>query len=122
MSASTAVAQADGRRLGVMVRTQNEIFAYWSPSLDRPLTLRVTDLTGRPAAESLDGRGYRDVPLEAGAEEQYLTGLQPGHLYVVEIGETEEGAFHPLLSAGPVQTPWLPSPDKSDFPRPYHRS
>jgi hypothetical protein len=48
----------------------------------------------------------------------YLADLLPGHLYAVEL--LEQGRV--LLSAGPVQTPWLSAADDSAFPAHYHRS
>lgn len=123
MSATTAVTETTAGRLGVMVRKAGEIFIYWYPSpqaKDRvPGTIRITDLTGRPAAELLDGVGWRE--LEA-ATAMYVPGLVPGHLYFVEAGWRDEAGFHPAIGAGPVQTPWLGSPDQPAFPAPYHRS
>lgn len=122
MSASAAVARTEQGRFGVMVRTRSELFAYWTLPSDRALVLRTVDLTGRPPSESLDGRGYRDADLAPGQQEAFVSGLLPGHLYAVELGERRAGSFHPLAGTGPVQTPWLPGADRSAFPEPYHRS
>lgn len=106
-----------------MVRTPNELFVYWRPApggVDgAPLGLRITDLTGRPADESLDGCGFRDVPV---SESVYVANLLPGHLYIAEVGYAEAGGFTPLLTVGPVQTPSLAAGDSADFPAAYHRS
>jgi len=119
MSATTAVKETREGRLGVMVRTSHEIFVYFSGDLSEGLTLRVTDLTGRPPSELLDGRGWRELPAAAAA---YVPNLQPGHLYYVEAGRRGPEGFFPLMGAGPVQTPWLPGADLPAFPAPYHRS
>ncbi|MFZ5823112.1 MAG: hypothetical protein ACOY94_02020 [Bacillota bacterium] len=122
MSATSAVKIGRSGRLGVMVRTATELYIYWRPSVGGtpgPLSLRVTDLSGRPVGESLDGRGYREVPL---GDSVYVPDLLPGHLYVAEVGRTQPEGFTPLLSVGPVQTPWVAAPDGSPFPAPYHRS
>lgn len=119
MSATTAVKETREGRLGVMVRTATEIYVYWQGTETEGLTLRVTDLTGRPPSESLDGCGLRELPAAASA---YLPNLLPGHLYFVEIGRRDTGGFFPLAGAGPVQTPWLPGAAESPFPAPYHRS
>jgi hypothetical protein len=119
MSATTAVKETREGRLGVMVRTATELFVYWQGAEAAELRLRVTDLTGRPAAESLDGVGFREIPAAPAA---YLPGLLPGHLYYVEIGRRDDGGFYPLAGAGPVQTPWLPGAAEAPFPAPYHRS
>lgn len=120
MSATTAVAQGRGARLGVMVRTADQIMIYWEMASATPLRLRVSDLTGRPPADSLDGRGWRELHAEGGR--LFLEGLLPGHLYGVALGEGEGDRFRPLLQAGPVQTPWRRSRDSERFPAPYHRS
>lgn len=122
MSATTAVKIGRPGRLGVMVRTATELYIYWRPAVGGvpgPLMLRITDLTGRPAEESLDGCGFREL---AAAESVYASTLLPGHLYVAEIGRTGPDGFTPLLSVGPVQTPWLAAADSPDYPAPYHRS
>jgi hypothetical protein len=125
MSATTAVTETAAGRLGVMVRTAAEIFIYWYPpgvgaqTEAGPNTIRISDMTGRPAAELLDGQGYRD--LEA-ATAIYVPNLQPGHLYFVEAGRRDGEGFHPVIGVGPVQTPWLGLPDQPAFPAPYHRS
>jgi len=119
VSATTAVKETRDGRLGVMVRTAKEIFVYWQGEAPEGLTLRVTDLTGRPPSELLDGRGWRELPA---APAVYLPNLQPGHLYFVEVGCQGPEGFVPLLGAGPVQTPWLPVTDHTAFLAPYHRS
>lgn len=119
MSAATAVGECRDGRLGVMVRTATELFVYWQGGPTEGLTLRVTDLTGRPSSALLDGRGWREVPAAAAA---YVPGLAPGHLFYVELGRHGAGGFAPLVGAGPVQTPWLAGRDLSAFPGPYHRS
>ena len=122
MSATSAVKIGRCGRLGVMVRTATELYIYWRPAVGGapgPLSFRVTDLTGRPAEELLDGRGYREIPL---GDSVYVPDLLPGHLYVAEVGRTQPEGFMPLLSVGPVQTPWVAVPDGSGFPAPYHRS
>lgn len=123
MSATTAIKMGRPGRLGIMVRTPTEVYVYWRPAPahgPQRLALRILDLTGRPAAESLDGCGYREM--EA-AESVYVSNLLPGHLYVAEVGRTGPEGFAPLLSAGPVQTPWLAAAvDEADYPAPYHRS
>ncbi|HYG60908.1 MAG TPA: hypothetical protein VD902_22755 [Symbiobacteriaceae bacterium] len=120
MSATTAVKEAKEGRLGVMVRTPTELFVYWQGARQAgDITLRVSDLSGRPAAQSLDGRGYRDI--EA-ASTVYVPNLLPGHLYYVEVGRHGPEGFYPLMGAGPVQTPWKPGNDAPEFPAPYHRS
>lgn len=123
MSATTAIKVGRPGRLGLMVRTPTELFVYWRPApgnLPGRLTLRIFDLTGRSAAESLDGCGYREM--EA-AESIYVPNLLPGRLYVAEVGRRGPEGFVTILSAGPVQTPWLAaSVDSSDYPAPYHRS
>jgi|GEM_PF-3049470 len=121
MSATTAVAENAAMRLGVMVRTNTELFVYWQPGRHPASLLRVSDLTGRPPEESLDGRGRRDVVLSQQVS-LYLKDLLPGHMYFVELGDERDGAFQPVIGAGPVQTPWLPTTDASTFPAPYHRS
>lgn len=118
MSATTAVRETREGRLGVMVRTSHEIFIYWQGA-GSDLVLRVTDLTGRPSAELLDGCGWRELPA---SEAAYVPNLQPGHLYYVEIGRRTPEGFFPMLGAGPVQTPWLPGAHHVAFPAPYHRS
>jgi hypothetical protein len=119
MSAATAVTECRDGRLGVMVRTATELFVYWQGGPTEGLTLRVTDLTGRPPSELLDGRGWREVPAAAAV---YLPNLAPGHLFYVELGRREADRFFPVVGAGPVQTPWLPGADLPAFPAPYHRS
>lgn len=121
MGASTCVSEQAGMRLGVMVRTGTELWVYWSlPEEAAPVDgLRVVDVTGRPQSESLDGTGERVVAAsESGSGSQYVTDVLPGHLYAVEL--LAQGRV--LLSAGPVQTPWLNAADDSAFPAPYHRS
>lgn len=122
MSATTAVVECKEGRLGVMVRTTTEIFIYWRPgslSGEPNLALRVTDLSGRPADQLLDGVGYRYLDAAAAV---YVPNLQPGHLYFVEVGRRGVDGFHPLAGAGPVQTPWTAVKDQTSFPAPYHRS
>lgn len=119
MSATTAVKETREGRLGVMVRTAGEIFVYWEGAVSDGMVLRITDLTGRPPSELLDGRGWRE--LEA-APAAYVPNLQPGHMYYVEVGRRGPEGFFPLLGAGPVQTPWLPEAGNTPFPAPYHRS
>lgn len=121
MSATTAVKTGRPGRLGVMVRTPEELYVYWRPFHSYPrLALRITDLTGRPTEELLDGCGFREM--EA-AQSVYVSNLLPGHLYVAEIGQTGAEGFVPLLSAGPVQTPWVAgAADSSEYPAPFHRS
>jgi hypothetical protein len=122
MTASTAVTEWGGERLGVMVRSAQELFIYWTPTFARSLVLQVRDLSGRPASALLDGTGLRERHLPAGERTLYVGALLPGHLYEVAIGEQKEGAFLPLLTAGPVQTPWLPREGEERFPERYHRS
>ncbi|HEY3369068.1 MAG TPA: hypothetical protein VGK74_28765 [Symbiobacteriaceae bacterium] len=122
MSAATALTENACGRLGVMVRTPEELFIYWETGQAPPLTIRVADLSGRPAAQSLDGLGYRDIPGQAGPSSVYVRNLLPGHLYFVELGEQAGGGFRGLIGAGPVQTPWLPVADAAVFPAPYSRS
>lgn len=122
MSATTAVATSNAGRLGIMVRSATQLVAYWEVGTDRSLRLRVTDLSGRAPSESLDGTGRRELAVEGMVI--YLDQLIPGHLYGVALGEGEGDAFCPLISAGPVQTPWRPGPEAALplFPTPYHRS
>lgn len=117
-AAATALSSNQYGRIGIMVRTAREVFVYWEAATGRPLSMRVTDLSGRPPAELLDGRGRRDLPgpVMAGT---YVANLLPGHLYAVELLD-EDGL--PVIGAGPVQTPWLPGASPSPFPAPYHRS
>lgn len=122
MSAATALAESERGRLGVMVRTPDELFVYWETPQDGPLAIRVLDQSGRPANESLDGCGYRVIPGEGGRSSAYVRNLTPGHLYFVEIGDPGGGGFSPWLGAGPVQTPWRTMADAAAFPSPYHRS
>jgi hypothetical protein len=116
MGAATCVTERAGMRLGVMVRTAAELWVYWTNADVQ--ALRVLDVTGRTPSESLDGTGERVVAPGAGATSAYVAGLLPGHLYVVELLDGDQV----LLSAGPVQTPWLSAADDSSFPAPYHRS
>jgi hypothetical protein len=116
MGAATCVTERAGIRLGVMVRTAAELWVYWHNADVQ--ALRVVDVTGRTPSESLDGTGERVVAPAAGATSVYVAGVLPGHLYVVELLHGDEV----LLSAGPVQTPWLSAADDSSFPAPYHRS
>jgi hypothetical protein len=106
-----------------MVRTPTELHVYWRPAGGHHhprLVLRITDLTGRPRGDLLDGCGFREV--EA-AESTYVPNLLPGHLYLAEVGTAGPEGFCALLSVGPVQTPGLAAPvDSSDYPAPYHRS
>jgi hypothetical protein len=120
MSVTTAVAQTAVGRLGAMVRTSTELFVYWQGTPDMAgLSLRISDLTGRPAPELLDGVGCRYLDA---ASASYVPNLLPGHLYYVEVGRRGEGGFVPLAGTGPVQTPWQAGPDRAVFPAPYHRS
>ncbi len=121
MSATTAVKADRLGRLGAMVRTSNEIYLYWRPSMpvDRHLVFRVTDLTGLPVHELLDGTGRREFPA---TESVYVSGLPAGHIYLAEVGRYGPEGFTTLLSVGPVQTPWVASADFSDFPSLYYRS
>ncbi|MFZ5818254.1 MAG: hypothetical protein ACOY93_23625 [Bacillota bacterium] len=122
MSAVTAIKVGRAGRLGLMVRTPTELYVYWRPAPGGPagpLRLRISDLTGRPPAESLDGCGFREAEI---ADALFLTGLLPGHLYVAEVGTAGPDGFTPILSVGPVQTPWLAAADASGFPASYHRS
>lgn len=120
MSAATVTKEGARGRLGAMVRTATELFIYWKPvAAGHDLWFRVHDVTGRPAQESLDGSGRRDLPA---AESCYVTDLLPGHLYYVEVGRPTAEGFDPLMGVGPVQTPWKAFADTSAFPAPYHRS
>ena len=120
MGATTAVSQGALGHLGVMVRTATELFVYWRPLGDtHGLRLRVSDLTGRPVPELLDGTGYRHLEVAAAS---YVPDLLPGHLYYVEVGRSDGEQFVPLLGAGPVQTPWVAAADMAAFPAPYSRS
>jgi len=121
MSATTAVKETREGRLGVMVRTPTELFVYWQANTQEEgsLVLRVSDLSGRPVAQLLDGRGHRDMEVGPAV---YVPNLLPGHLYYVEVGRRGEEGFFPILGAGPVQTPWMPGMDDPAFPAPYHRS
>jgi hypothetical protein len=125
MSAVTCVAEAGGMRLGVMVRTDRELFVYWSlPEDGATPALRVLDVTGRAAPELVDGTGVRECAVRPGAGSAYIGQLLPGHLYMVELGESGLEAFRPLLAAGPVQTPGPGAASGADpaFPSPYQRS
>lgn len=121
MSATTAVKEGKEGRLGVMVRTPTELFVYWQANTppEGDLMLRVSDLSGRPAAELLDGKGHRMLDVAAAV---YVPNLLPGHLYYVEVGRQGSEGFSTLLGAGPVQTPGLAGVDTQGFPAPYHRS
>jgi hypothetical protein len=119
MSTTTALTESRAGRLGVMVRTGNQLFVYWRAAAEGPRVLRITDLSGRAPDESLDGVGFREVALAGGAQSVYVDRLIAGHLYGVALC-AEGGAV--LLAAGPVQTPPVPAIDTSTFPVPYHRS
>lgn len=121
MSATTAMAECREGRLGLMVRTPTEVFVYWrpAPGAGESLLLRISDLSGRPAEDSLDGTGYRFLEAVAGV---YVPNLLPGRLYYVEVGRRGPDGFVPLGGAGPVQTPWGVTKETAAFPAPYHRS
>lgn len=123
MSATTSIRVGRRGRLGLMVRTPEELFVYWRPAPGErfgPLVLRITDLTGRPAPDLLDGCGFRELEAD---ESVYIGNLLPGHLYVAEVGTAGPEGFSPILSAGPVQTPWrVASAERVEYPAPYHRS
>jgi hypothetical protein len=122
MNGSAVVTEWGESRLGVMVRSARELFVYWSPPTAQPLILQVRDLSGRPATAMLDGTGRRERRIPAGQTSLYIGALLPGHLYEVAIGEQREGAFRPLLEAGPIQTPWLPREGEERSALLYHRS
>lgn len=122
MNANTALITVGEERLGVMVRSHTSAYVYWRTRSTQSLALRVTDLSGRPAHQSLDGTGMRTVALGSAQTGHYLEGLVPGHIYSVVLGEVKGESFTPLLEAQPVQTPWLPVDDPSAFPPAYHRS
>lgn len=121
MSDAAAVVSGPAGRLGVLVQTRRSLHVYWRLR-ERPemLAVRVQDLSGRPAADALDGSGVREVPAPEGEESIYLTGLLPGRPYAVELCAGGEV----LLAAPAVQTPNLPHAGDGglDFPAPYHRS
>lgn len=117
MNANTAV----GARMGVMVRSARSIHVYWR-SMEQGLTVRITDLSGHPVAQLLDGTGVRQITPAVGESAVYVEDLLPGHLYYVEVGSLATDGFVPLLALSPVQTPWLPGSDESAFPSQYHRS
>jgi hypothetical protein len=122
MTGTAALTEWGGGRLGVMVRSASELYVYWSPSTAHSLILHVKDLSGRPASALLDGTGTRERRIAAGQTSLYVGALLPGHLYEVAIGEQREGTFTSHLTAGPVQTPWLPREGEERSPSLYHRS
>lgn len=122
MTASVAVTEWGGGRLGVMVRSAQELFIYWNPPTAHSLVLQLKDLSGRPNSALLDGTGTRERRIPPGQTSLYVGALLPGHLYEVAIGEQREGAFRPLMEAGPVQTPWLPREGEGRSAELYHRS
>lgn len=121
MSATTAVAECREGRLGLMVRTPTEVFVYWrpAPAAGPNLVLRISDLSGRPPEQLLDGTGCRYLEAGSGV---YVSDLLPGHLYYAEVGRRGPDGFEPLGGAGPVQTPWGATKETAAFPAPYHRS
>lgn len=120
MNANTAVIRTGAGQAGAMVRSGTSLYLYWQGAATvGAVTVVLSDLSGRPPHELLDGDGLRVVEVPAGQTGLYLNDLLPGHLYGVEI-LTELGS--PLFRLGPVQTPWLPNSDPSAFPAPYHRS
>lgn len=122
MTGAARVTEWGGGRLGVMVRSSQELFIYWSPPVNHARILQLTDLSGRPTSALLDGTGKRERRIQPGQTALYVGGLLPGHLYEVAIGEQREGAFQPQLEAGPIQTPWLPREGPESGPELYHRS
>ncbi len=117
MNANTAVVA----RMGVMVRSARSIYVYWR-GVEQGLTIRITDLSGHPVAQLLDGSGVRRIVPGAGESAVYIEDLLPGYIYHVELGQESGAGFVPLLSAATVQTPWLPGTDDSAFASQYHRS
>lgn len=122
MNGTAAIAQQGNERLGVMVRSGTSIHVYWEATGRTALGLTVADLSGRPRGELLDGVGLRVVPLSTETGSLYIEELLPGHIYQVELGEITDRGFSLVLSSRPIETPWPVTTDRSDFPKPYHRS
>lgn len=122
MTCTATVTEWSGGRLGVMVRSASELFVYWAPSAATSLILQVRDLSGRATAALLDGTGIRERRINPGQTSLYVGALLPGHLYEVAIGEQRDGQFTALMTAGPVQTPWMPREGEERSPSLYHRS
>lgn len=107
-------------QLRVLVVSPSKLHAYWelsnlarssSPDAAQPvaqgeLLLRCSDLSGQPTGRSLDGKGWRLVPLAGGARSVFLSDLPSGHLLWLELGEITADGFRPLLAAPPVEMPW----------------
>lgn len=89
-----------------LVLAPDRMYVYWQAEAG-PLALRVSDLSGLPPAESLDGRGWRQVAVAAPTGGVYLEGLPPGHILWCELGRPEAGGFQPLAAAPPVELPWV---------------
>jgi len=89
-----------------LVLNSTRMHVYWEVAAAGPLALRVSDLSGRPPAESLDGTGWRLVAVAEAAGRAYLEELPPGHILWVEVGEVRAEGFVPLATAPPVQLPW----------------
>ncbi len=99
-----------------LVLSPTRLYVYWEAAEPGPFALRCSDLSGRPTADSLDGMGWRLLPVEAGAGGAYLEALPPGHVLWVELGTLAGAAFLPLAAARPVQMPWsgpVPLPQAS---------
>jgi len=122
LNGSASIGQHGTERLGVMVRSGTSIHVYWTMIGRTALGLRVTDLSGRPGAELLDGVGLRVIRLSVESGSLYVEDLLPGRLYHVEVGEMTDRGFTPVLASDPVETPWPVTTDHSAFPEPYHRS
>ncbi len=122
MNGSTTVLQQGTERLGVMVRSGTSIHVYWETAGRAAVGLRVTDLSGRPIDELLDGVGHRVIPLPDESGSLYVEKMLPGHIYHVELGEISDRGFSPVLASRPIETPWPVTIDRSAFPKPYHRS
>jgi len=118
----TEITQQGAEQLGVMVRSSTSIHVYWETTDRTTLGLHVTDLSGRPREDSLDGTGHRMIRLLTGTGSLYLEKMIPGHIYHFELGEMTDRGFSPLISSRPVETPWASTHDESAFPKPYHRS
>lgn len=120
MNANSAVIRTGSGQAGAMVRSGTSLYLYWQGDpAGGPVTVLLTDLSGRPPHELLDGDGLRTVEVPEGQTGLYLNDLLPGHLYGAEL-RSADGTT--LFRLGPVQTPWLAGPDPSAFPAPYHRS
>lgn len=68
--------------------------------------LRISDLSGYPSEQSLDGAGWRLEALAPGQERMRVNGLLPGHIYWFELGAGAAAGFSAMATAPPVATPW----------------